>query len=110
MHSAHARGYDLSDLRARRVTEDDCEQFDYVVAMDEENLQLLRELCPPAHQHKLHLLLEFATDVTLREVPDPYYGGKKGFERVLDLVENACSGLLDDIATEHLQGANRQVT
>ncbi len=108
MQSARFRGYDLSDLRARRVTGEDCERFDYVVAMDEENLQMLCELCPPGHRHKLHLLLHFATDVELREVPDPYYGGRKGFERVLDLVENACSGLLDHIVTEHLQGVEER--
>ncbi|HFC54079.1 MAG TPA: low molecular weight phosphotyrosine protein phosphatase [Gammaproteobacteria bacterium] len=109
MQSAHARGYDLSDLRARRVTVEDCERFDYLLAMDEENLQLLRGLCPPDHQHKLHLLLDFASDVTLREVPDPYYGGRKGFERVLDLVENACRGLLEHVAVE-LREPDRELT
>ncbi len=98
---AQLRGYDLSDLQARRVSVQDCEQFDYVVAMDEENLMKLEELCPEGHKHKLCLLLDFSADSMLREVPDPYYGGKRGFERVLDLVEDASKGLLQHIVKEH---------
>ncbi len=99
--AAQLRGYDLSDIQARRVTARDCEQFDYVVAMDEENLMLLQELCPEGHEDKLCLLLDFSTDSVLREVPDPYYGGMRGFERVLDLVEDASNGLFRHIAKEH---------
>ncbi len=98
---AQLRGYDLSDLQARRVTAQDCEQFDYVIAMDAENLMMLQELCPEGHEHKLHLLLDFSADSALREVPDPYYGGKRGFEKVLGLVEGASTGLLQHIVREH---------
>ncbi len=98
---AQARGYELSDLQARRVTARDCERFDYVVAMDEENLMKLEELCPEGHEHKLCLLLDFLPDSPLREVPDPYYGGMRGFERVLDLVEDASKGLLMHIVEKH---------
>ncbi len=100
--TARLRGYDLCGLQARRVTAQDCEQFDYVIAMDNENLMMLQELCPEGHEDKLCLLLDFADDLALREVPDPYYGGKRGFEKVLDLVEDASKGLLRHIVKEHL--------
>jgi len=103
MQIAQAREYDLSGLKSRRVTEQDCEQFDYVIAMDEENMIILQEMCPDNHENKLFLLLDFAPDLTLREVPDPYYGGKKGFERVLNLVEDASRELLQHITEKHFQ-------
>ena len=62
--------------------------------MDQQNLDNLRRLCPPEHQHKLHLLLAFAPALGQQEVPDPYYGNAAGFERVLDLCEAGVSGLL----------------
>jgi protein-tyrosine phosphatase len=96
-HAAGCRGYDLSALRARRVERRDFEEFDYLLAMDEGHLQLLARQCPPQHAHKLKLFMEFGADPMLREVPDPYYGGAPGFERVLDLVEQASQGLLDHL-------------
>jgi protein-tyrosine phosphatase len=95
--AAARRGYDLGTLRARQVTLNDFATFDYVLAMDEANLSLLREQCPEASRGKLKLFLAFAENVELREVPDPYYGGAQGFEEVLDLVEHAALGLLRDI-------------
>jgi protein-tyrosine phosphatase len=92
--AAARRGYDLSELRARRVERRDFSDFDYVLAMDETNVQFLERLCPPEHAHKLRLFMEFGPDTALREVPDPYYGGADGFERVLDLAERASAGLL----------------
>ena len=91
------RGIDLSDLRARQVSPDDFERFDYVLAMDEENLAILRGLCPPGKEDRLRLFLDFAPRRSEREVPDPYYGGPQGFEYVFDLVEEAAQGLLEDI-------------
>ncbi len=91
--AAH-RGYDLSKLRGRQVRRLDFNEFDYVLAMDEANLRLLERLCPQQHAHKLKLFMEFSADLAVREVPDPYYGGAEGFERVLDLVEQASRGLL----------------
>lgn len=91
--AAH-RGYDLSNLRARQVSRRDFSEFDYVLAMDQANLRLLERLCPQEHARKLKLFLEFSADRAVREVPDPYYGGADGFERVLDLVEQASRGLL----------------
>jgi len=92
--AAMRRGIDMSRQRARRVEAGDFERFDYILAMDQENLASLREACPPQYAHKLTLFLEYAPDLTLRDVPDPYYGGATGFERVLDLVEIASEGLL----------------
>ena len=95
--AAARRGYDLSSLRARQIVRDDFSTFDYVLAMDEANLELLQQRCPDDCRERLKLFLEFADDGVLREVPDPYYGGGQGFEEVLDLVEQAAHGLLRDI-------------
>ena len=93
--AARRRGYELRELRARRVRRDDFERFDYVLAMDGTNLRQLERLCPPEHAHKLRLFLDFgAGGESPREVPDPYCGGAEDFERVLDLVEGAAQGLL----------------
>jgi protein-tyrosine phosphatase len=92
---AAARGYDLRKLRARRLSRDDFERFDHVLAMDESHLQRMQEIAPPGSRARLCLLLEFGSRFAAhREVPDPYYGPPAGFDRVLDLVEDACEGLL----------------
>lgn len=100
--AAGRRGYDLSMLRGRQVSRADFLEFDYLLAMDEVNLRALERLCPPQHGHKLKLFMEFGANVAPREVPDPYYGGEQGFERVLDMVEEASQGLL-----AHLRGVIR---
>ena len=92
--AAAQRGYDLSALRARQVNDYDFVRFDHILAMDRDNLALLRQACPEAQRGKLRLFLSFASGRDEDEVPDPYYGGPEGFEQVLDLVENAASGLL----------------
>jgi len=94
--AAERRGVLLSDIRARRVSDDDFERFDYIIAMDEDNRRRLLEQAPEEHHHKVHLFLSFAA-VSETEVPDPYYGGGAGFERVLDLVELASRGLLETL-------------
>lgn len=94
MLAAQRRGIDLSPLRARQVALTDFESFDWIVAMDKDNLRLLERQCPPEHRVKLSLLLDHAPQVELREVPDPYYGGEDGFELVLDLVQEGAEGLL----------------
>ncbi len=91
---ARTRGYDLSRQRARQVCEADFETFDLVLAMDWDNLALLEQLCPDEYHHKLRLFMSFAPDAGSAVVPDPYYTGADGFERVLDLVERASQGLL----------------
>jgi protein-tyrosine phosphatase len=92
--AAEGRGYDLSGLRGRQVRRADFAEFDYVLAMDHDNLSHLERLCPREHRHKLSLFLAFSERYAQREVPDPYYGGGQGFELVLDMVEDASRGLL----------------
>jgi protein-tyrosine phosphatase len=99
-HHARLRGYDLSRLRARQVEPADFESFDLILAMDWDNLRLLEEECPPEHRHKLRRLMEFAPAGLGDVVADPYYGGRQGFEAVLDHVEKACQGLLQHIRTQ----------
>ena len=91
---AYRRGYDLSDLRARHLSKGDLALADLVLAMDRANLAAIRGLSAPKDVAKARLLLDFAPDQPVREVPDPYSGGAAGFEKVLDLVETACRGLL----------------
>jgi protein-tyrosine phosphatase len=103
---AHAlrRGYDLSRLSARQITVDDYADFDLILAMDWDNLALLQVDCPPEHMVKLKLLMEFAGAQAGQGashgavVPDPYHGGEADFERVLDLTEAACDGLVAALA------------
>jgi protein-tyrosine phosphatase len=100
--TALQRGVDLSTLRARRVSSSDFEQFDFVLAMDRDNYQILAEICPPGAEHKLQLFLSYAPNLEHDEVPDPYYGGPNGFERVLDMIEEASEGLLQEIQLRYI--------
>lgn len=102
-YAARQRGYDMSTLRGRQVGSEDFERFDYVLAMDQANLSILKRLTPPGSQTQARLFLEYARHHVEREVPDPYYGGADGFERVLDMVEDAAEGLLQHIRLQHLQ-------
>lgn len=95
--AALRRGIDLSSLSARQVNVQDFEHFDYVLAMDSENLAHLEAICPPHLSHKLRRFLEFAEHLSDQDVPDPYYGGAAGFELVLDLVEAASTGLIREL-------------
>lgn len=100
--AALRRGIDLSGQRARRIEAADFEVFDYILVMDRENLALVHERCPPERREKVQLLLEYAPHVGMDEVPDPYYGGAAGFERVLDMIEAAAQGLLQRIKERNL--------
>ena len=100
--ASRRRGIDISHLRARRVTVEDFERFDYVLAMDADNRNILLSMCPRDHLHKLSLLMAFAPELNIQEVPDPYYGGASGFERVIDMIERATEGLLTHIHRERL--------
>lgn len=101
--TALAVGIDISTLRGRQAIADDFRAFDYVLAMDAENLANLRLICPDDAAHKVRLFMEFAPHRSEREVPDPYFGGASGFNRVLDMVKEAAQGLLADIRMRHLQ-------
>ncbi|MDN4503281.1 low molecular weight protein-tyrosine-phosphatase [Alteromonadaceae bacterium BrNp21-10] len=91
-----ARGYNFDGLKARRIAPSDFESFDLVVAMDNSNLSDLRDICPMDMQHKIQLFMSFCESSEV-EVPDPYYGGAKGFDYVLDLVEQAADGLIENM-------------
>jgi len=97
--TARKRGIDLSDLRGRKAVSQDFAEFDYILAMDNDNYQLLQQLAPSNDDATLKLFLEFSKDYSETEVPDPYYGGDQGFEHVFDLVESASYGLLEEIKT-----------
>ena len=99
--TALRRGIDLSTQRARRVIAGDFIIFDYILAMDQSNYEELAEICSADESTKLHLFMGFSSENHTREVPDPYYGGPAGFERVLDLIESASSGLLAEIRQQH---------
>lgn len=101
--TAQRRGISLDYIRARKAIAEDFDRFDYVLAMDRDNLSILADICPVGSEHKLQLFLSYASDLETDEVPDPYYGGPMGFERVLDMIEEAANGLLQDIQSRHLQ-------
>ena len=92
--TAKGRGYDLAGLVGRQVSDRDFEEFDYILAMDGDNLANLNSRCPPPQRHKLALFLSHSQAYADQEVPDPYYGGERGFDHVLDMVEDASRGLL----------------
>lgn len=94
--AASNRGFDLSSQVSRQVSNHDYEHFDYILAMDADNLSVMQSKCPPEHQHKLRLLLSF-TNVESLSVPDPYYSSEDGFELVLDLVEQASQQFLNHV-------------
>jgi len=95
VQAATARGYAMGHLRARQLTRADFTRFSHILAMDNANLKVLRALCPQDYPGTLQRLLDFAGQDTPDEVPDPYYGGTQGFDRVIDLVELGCQGLLE---------------
>jgi protein-tyrosine phosphatase len=95
--AALARDVDLSDLRARAVETSDFHEFDYILAMDHDNLTNLDGIRPPNSKAQVGLMLSFASNARMREVPDPYYGGPEGFERVLNMLEDASRGLLAEL-------------
>ena len=88
------RGLAMKNLRGRQVGRDDFERFDFILAMDEDNLADLQRIRPPGARARVALLLSYAPHAGAREVPDPYYGGPDGFETVLDLVDAAADGFI----------------
>ena len=99
--AAERRGYSLNEIRARRIQADDFARFDYIIAMDRLNHVTLVDQADAEHHDKIRLFLEFAS-AQEDDVPDPYYGGAAGFERVLDLVEEASRGLLETLKASQL--------
>ncbi|GGW21201.1 low molecular weight protein-tyrosine-phosphatase [Vreelandella hamiltonii] len=97
--AARQRGIEIGHLRARQLKVSDFHEFDYVLGMDRENLAAMRALQPANSQAQVGLLLDYA-GLPQSDVPDPYYGGDEGFEQVLDLIERASQGLLDELQRE----------
>jgi protein-tyrosine phosphatase len=95
--AAARRGIDIADLRARVVEDSDFQRFDVLIAMDRLNRAILLDRSPEQYRDRVRLLLEFAPAIDDDDVPDPYYGGPVGFERVLDLAEEASLGLLEEL-------------
>ena len=95
---ASARGYNLSRLKCRKVNAHDFVNYDFILGMDEANVRDLKRKCPEDYQHKIQLFLNFSVS-EFNEVPDPYYGGKRGFELVLDLIEDASDGLITKLTS-----------
>ncbi len=97
---AERRGVHVASI-ARQVRRQDYERFDLILAMDQSNLAELHSQCPPSHQHKLKLMREY--DVPRHrgaDVPDPYWGGADGFERLFDLLDMCCRNLLDSLTSD----------
>jgi len=92
------RGYDFKGLKCRKVVVQDFEKFDYILGMDNQNIINLLEACPEEFQYKVSLLLSFCASEE-QEVPDPYYGGKGGFEYVLDLIEQGADGFIEHLTS-----------
>ncbi len=112
--AAAIRGYDLSDLRARQIRDDDFDRHQLLLAMDWDNFELTEQRCPNGHRPKLRRLTEFCRRHEAAVVPDPYYGGDAGFMHVLDLIEDACDGLLAHVQLQlqsnHASSADRPAT
>jgi low molecular weight protein-tyrosine phosphatase len=98
IQAARRRGYDLTTLRGRQVQREDFAKFGWILGMDDSNLRGLDEIKPPEFSGHLGLLLDFAPQLGVRDVPDPYYGGPEGFDRVLDLIEASTAGLVARLA------------
>ena len=99
-HYAKLRGYDLSDLRARALRDADIERYDWLIVMDDLNYSTVLARTLETHHRKLRLLTEFCSERRQCGVPDPYYGDATDFNRVLDLVEDACNGLVERIRND----------
>ncbi len=96
--TAKLRGIGMDDLRAQKISVTDYDYFDWILAMDKDNLELINYYAPEGAEAKIDLFLNFAKDFPdTEEVPDPYYGGPEGFEHVFDLVDDACEGLIEHL-------------
>ena len=98
--AAASRGYDLSTIRARKVAPQDLEYFDLILAMDKNNLQALQRMCPPQLAGRLRLFMSYARNFDDEEVPDPFYGLGHGFDLVIDMVEDASMGLIQELKSQ----------
>ena len=102
--AAKQRGYDLSSIRGRQFEIADFTRFGWILAMDEANLKALTEMKPAEYEGSLRLLLDYAPQLEEREIPDPYFSSPEGFERVLDLMEAAMTGLVAEVQATITRG------
>lgn len=94
-------GYTVAG-RARKIGSDDLRDFDLIVTMDEDNLATVRALDPSGRWHgKIRPLVGFCRNHQAARVPDPYYGGQRGFDEVIDLLEDGCAGILRELPGPH---------
>lgn len=105
--AARRRGVDISGQAARQVTHADYARFDLLLAMDGSNFAELIELAPEDARHKIRRFLDFAPHVSAQDVPDPFYGGRAGFDHALDLIEAAARGLLAELVGDRAIPARR---
>ena len=96
---AKKRGYDLTSI-ARGIQRSDFEEFDYIITMDNSNYNNVVAMAADIQKHKIKKMTDFCSNHPHDQVPDPYYGGPEGFELVLDLLEDACQGLLSELQAE----------
>jgi protein-tyrosine phosphatase len=101
------RGVNLANIRARKVIMGDFDDFDFLLAMDDENYAALSAACPEGQASKIKYFLDYAPQLGTRIVPDPYYGGKYGFENVLNLIEDASIGFLNALQKQGLLSDNK---
>ena len=94
------QGIDLSDLRSRNIRQEDFSTNDAILAMDNENYRILQQLCPAEHMHKITMVMEYAPELGVGEVPDPYFSNIAGFERVFDMLEAAMHGVLEQLSND----------
>ncbi len=98
---ASQRNYNLTSI-SRQIKSSDFQDFDYIVGMDDENMYNMKSFLPDAElAGKMSKMTDYCSNENPGYVPDPYYGGSDGFEHVLDLLEDACNGLLNHIRSEH---------
>ncbi len=99
VEAGETRGYNFAGQGARKAIRADFGEFDYILAMDWKNLKALKKICPESFQSRIGLFMDYAPSAASREVPDPYYGGAGGFDRVLDMLEHASDGLIAALKT-----------
>ena len=99
--TALQRGFDISHLRARQLSREDGQRFDHIVAMDADNLSNIERILKAPHVAQVSRLLDFATGIPERDVPDPYYGGQEGFDRMFDLIAAGVDGFIEARAHDH---------
>jgi protein-tyrosine phosphatase len=101
INHARKRGFDLTACRGRKLAVEDFMRYDLLLACDRDHLRVMTRIAPSQARNKIKLLMDYAPDLAVEDIPDPYYGSPADFEQALDMIEAACTGLLDSLLTEH---------